>query len=122
MADEQRSFTEMWIMTTDGFYSVVQKPGERDLTVRARVPKDLENLRMNYLPSLKDIRKDVGTDYRYRAEVSHEDFAATARKTVLDINYSNFKNSITKIQGSKRAKTYGKVWEALLEIEREEEL
>jgi hypothetical protein len=36
----------MWIFTTFGFFSVVQKePGDEFLTVRARDPKDLDRLR-----------------------------------------------------------------------------
>lgn len=34
----------MWLMTTVGFFSIVRKPGETDLTVRARVRSDLEAL------------------------------------------------------------------------------
>ena len=36
----------MWLFTTFGFFSVVQKePGDDFLTVRARDPKDLDRLR-----------------------------------------------------------------------------
>ncbi len=34
----------MWLFTKFGFFSVVQKPGEARLTVRARVAADLERL------------------------------------------------------------------------------
>ena len=40
----------MWLITTAGFYSIVQKSGEKDLTIRSRVRKDLEALRDKYLP------------------------------------------------------------------------
>ena len=42
----------MWLFTNFGFFSVVQKPGERDLTVRSRLRSDLERLRERYLPTL----------------------------------------------------------------------
>ena len=35
----------MWLFTTVGFFSVVQKPGTDKLTVRARVAPDLDRLR-----------------------------------------------------------------------------
>ena len=34
----------MWLFTTIGFFSVVRKPGETKLTVRARVAADLARL------------------------------------------------------------------------------
>lgn len=57
----------MWLMTRFGFFSVVQKPGETDLTVRARVEADLLALKAAYLPSMGPILANAGTDYQYRA-------------------------------------------------------
>ena len=107
----------MWLLTNFGFFSVVQKPGDADLTVRARVREDLEILREKYLPALGEITGG-GTDYAFRARVPHEEFAEAARKIALEIDYDNFKNSVRKRQGSERAKIYGKVWSTLLELQR----
>jgi len=109
----------MWLITNFGFFSVVQKPGEKQLTIRARVKKDLENLRQKYIPNLGETLEGVGTDYRYRAKVSHEDFAEATKKMVFDIDYSNFKNSVAAKQGEKRERIYHKVWATLLDLERE---
>ena len=60
----------MWLTTTFGFFSIVQKPADRaagTLTVRGRVRADLEALRARYLPDLGPIRTTTHTDYRYRA-------------------------------------------------------
>jgi len=59
----------MWVMTPDGFFSIVRKRGETDLTVRARSRGDLEALEKEYLPSLGPIISHGGTDYHYRARV-----------------------------------------------------
>jgi hypothetical protein len=42
----------MWIFTTVGFFSVVQKPGEEGVQVRARAAEDLDRLRANIITPL----------------------------------------------------------------------
>jgi hypothetical protein len=42
----------MWLFTTFGFFSVVQKSHSDGLTVRARDAADLDRLRAEYLPEL----------------------------------------------------------------------
>jgi hypothetical protein len=103
----------MWLMTTIGFFSVVRKSGETDLTVRARVQDDLEALGKKYLPSLGPITSGGGTDYPYRARVASEDFAAAVGRMVEDIDYANFKNSVAAEQGPDRAHVYSEIWSAL---------
>ena len=66
----------MWIMTTIGFFSIVQKPEDKHgemLTIRSRVKSDLIALRDQYLPSLGPIATNVGTDYQYRASAPQTD-------------------------------------------------
>ena len=108
----------MWLMTKFGFFSVVQKPGDEDLTVRSRVLEDLENLREQYLPELGEIEEGKGTDYRFRAKASHEEVAEAVRKITLDIDYSNFKNEVKRVQGSERAGVYGEVWTVLYHLQK----
>ena len=52
----------MWLFTTIGFFSVVQKPRQSGLTIRARVAADLGQLRERYLPSLSATIVGAGTD------------------------------------------------------------
>ena len=69
----------MWLMTPIGFFSIVQKPSDRDgdtLTVRARVRSDLEALRDQYLPGLGEIQESRHNDYRFRAVVPRPAVAA----------------------------------------------
>ncbi len=57
----------MWLFTRYGFFSVVEKEKGK-LTVRARVKRDLENLKNKYKMELGEceILENVGTDYEYR--------------------------------------------------------
>jgi 8-oxo-dGTP pyrophosphatase MutT (NUDIX family) len=110
----------MWIQTTFGFFSVVQKPGEEDLTVRARARADLERLRERYLPSLGEILAHVGTDYPYRAHATHEALAEALGRIGRDISYSNFKNAVTAELGHARGDVYLDAWHVFHRITKEE--
>ena len=52
----------MWLFTNFGFFSVVQKTGTKNLTIRARVKADLDTLRNLYLPELGLTRGKAGSD------------------------------------------------------------
>jgi hypothetical protein len=106
----------MWLQTTLGFFSIVQKAGEAHLTVRARARGDLERLRDGYLPDLGPIREGEGTDYRYRATATHDAVAQAIGRLVMDITYPNFKNEVKRRMGPTRAATYGEVWQTLFRI------
>ncbi|WP_203467598.1 NUDIX domain-containing protein [Dechloromonas sp. TW-R-39-2] len=110
----------MWLFTTIGFFSAVQKPGTDFITIRARVRNDLDNLREKYLPDLSPTIAKAGTDYPWRATVSHVKFAEALSKIALDIDYDNFKDAVAKHQGKSRAHRYGKVWSALYDMPEEE--
>lgn len=103
----------MWIFTTTGFYSVVQKPGEMDLTVRARCAADLDHLRDRYMPQLSPTLHGGGSDYPYRAHISHPLFAAGLALMAFDITYPNFKDEIYRQHGIRREAVYTKVWALL---------
>jgi hypothetical protein len=107
----------MWLVTAVGFFSVVQKPGDSDLTVRARVEADLEALRA-YVPEMGPTTAGGGTDYQYRAKVGHEALAAGVGRMVLDIGYSNFKGEIARRAGHRRAHIYSGVWATLASLEK----
>jgi hypothetical protein len=110
----------MWLITNFGFFSVVQKEGRKDLTIRSRAHEDLDLLKQKYLPELSEVEEGAGTDYRYRARASHQAFAEAMSKIAMDIHYSNFKNSVAREQGDGRAGIYGRVWQTLWDIGEEE--
>jgi hypothetical protein len=66
----------MWLLIPEGFYSIVQKQGEDELCVRARVGADLDRLRERYLPALGETVETTGADHRYRAWIGRDDLAA----------------------------------------------
>ena len=107
----------MWLFTTFGFFSAVQKAGTNHLTVRSRVSADPDQLRERYMPTLSPTITGGGTDYPFRATISHADFAAGMSQAIQDLAHDNFKNAVAARQGHTRAHTYGKVWSALLELE-----
>lgn len=107
----------MWLMTDFGFFSIVKKEGEENLTVRARVKQDLLNLKERYLPGLGAIEETEYADYRYRVRVPREIFAEALRNIALDIDYPNFKSSVAKKQGKARARMYGEVWHQLYNLQ-----
>ena len=111
----------MWLFTTIGFFSIVQKPRDSFLTIRARVKSDLDRLRKGCMPELSDTIAGGGTDYPYRATISYEDFAKGMEKIVKDIRYSNFKAEVEAKMGSKRESIYLEVWRTLLKLEKEKE-
>lgn len=111
----------MWITTTAGFYSAVQVAGDpAHLSVRTR---DLDSIRM-----LKDgietltgvevvIREREGTDYPYRVTVSRDHFAQWVAFEIQEyITYTNFKNKVHDVLGSKWSDTLNKVWVNMLDV------
>ena len=89
---------------------MVQKPGETQLTVRARVAADLDRLRERYLPTLSATVANAGTDYPFRARASRKAFSEAMARMGEDIDYANFKNEV----GKGRAEIYSGVWTRLL--------
>lgn len=80
----------MWLMTTKGFLSVVQKPGDTDvLTVRAREKGHIEAA----FPKAKVVTGQ-GTDYLYRARVPRAEVAKVMHDQIMGIGYDNFKNAV----------------------------
>jgi hypothetical protein len=110
----------MWLMTPLGFFSVVRKPGDTHLTVRARARADLGALREGYLPTLTPTVTGAGTDYPHRGTCSAAAWAQALGAMAQDLDYSNFKSTVAQRHGPRRAKVYGQVWQQLLAIEREE--
>lgn len=103
----------MWIFTTFGFFSIVQKPGDDRLTVRARARTDLDALRSQYLPALSETIEGAGTDYRYRATVPRADLAQAMSRIVTDVTYSNFKSEVARGAGHGRERLYHRVWDVM---------
>lgn len=101
----------MWLFTDFGFFSIVQKPGSPDLTVRSRVRGDLDRFRA-VVPGLGETIVGGGTDYEFRAVISHQDFAAGAGNIITGVDYSNFKSRVRQSLPGRGAILHS-VWSAL---------
>ena len=88
----------MWLVTTFGYFSVVQKSATKGLTVRARVRSDLDRLRERYLPGLSPTKATPSNDYAYRATTSHAELGAAMAKIVADVTYANFKSEVERVR------------------------
>src|SRR3954447_15497996 len=106
----------MWLLTTCGFFSIVEKSEDREtgmVTVRARVRGDLEALRAKYLPDLGAIVATPERDYAFRARVPKTRLADALGRIVLDVDYSDFKSEVANRMGYAREQIYHEVWECL---------
>lgn len=110
----------MWLVTPIGFFSIVQKPGDKragTLTVRARVRGDLLALKQHHLPGLGPVTETSDTDYRFRATAPRSEVSAALARMVDELSYSNFKSEVEKRQGHVRAKLYQQVWSVLFTLQ-----
>ncbi len=110
----------MWLYTPFGFFSIVHG---RDadvnlLVVRSRVASDLTRLRDEYLPELSPTTASAHTDYAYRGTCTKEQFASAAAKIALAIDYTNFKDEVTRVQGDDRHDIYSEVWWVNLQMKK----
>jgi hypothetical protein len=106
----------MWLLTTFGFFSIVEKPEDRGtgmVTVRARVRGDIEALRAKYLPGLSEIEGTPDRDYAWRGRVTKGDLAAGLGRIALDVNYANFETEVAQHMGYARELIYHDVYETL---------
>lgn len=108
----------MWLITPEGFFSAVEKPGDRAdgmLTVRTRNRADIKALK-RYFPDAKPYRVRY-SDYEWRIRVPKDEWAQAVARMALEIDYSNFKNEVTRRQGRERHDIYSRVWSVLLGLE-----
>ena len=81
----------MWIALNNSFLSIVENRNNvSELLVRARVKGDIERV------SDAETYEDLNADYRYRALIKRDLVAKALAFQVSEINYDNFKNSISK--------------------------
>lgn len=100
----------MWLITNRGLLSVVQDFNDAStLIVRARQDGFLEELMEEAGLDLK-AWKDESADYPYRVKMSRHDFANILCNQVFEINYPNFKESVTD---PKLKRLLSNVWSTL---------
>lgn len=115
---------QMWIITTEGFYSVVAHLDDPDwLLVRARDDVDLKRLikRLDHrFPKhAYEVHGEISnirpSDYEFRIWVTRSAMEAVLRDITADIDYPNFKSAVHKVD-HERAGIYTSLWGTLLRI------
>jgi len=108
----------MWLITTQGFLSVVRNldsKGPHDaLLVRGRLAGDLE-LFADFAAQRGKRPAVIETsdaDYGFRLTTSRDAFAAFVAERVVALDYPNFKSEVAKTD-PERAHAYMDVWAAL---------
>jgi hypothetical protein len=80
----------MWIMTNDGYLSIVSKDcGPAELLVRARRAGDIERV----FPNAK-VTRSTNSDYLYRAVLPRNEVKQAVAAMIDHIDYPNFKDSV----------------------------
>ncbi|MBA2241175.1 MAG: hypothetical protein H0W09_08070 [Solirubrobacterales bacterium] len=107
----------MWLMTLQGYYSVVADRDRPDkLLVRARTREDIEALRRQ-IPELEPW-EDRSADYRWRASVSRAQLIVAMTLLIDEIDYPNFKSAVAERGDHERANLYSRLWGQLLSLQR----
>ena len=109
----------MWIVTTIGFFSIVEKPWDRKdgtLTVRARRREDLEALDQyaGWQLAPTEIVEDALADYHYRLRAPRAEVTQAIGALVAGITYDNFK---AQIHESDRHDAYLQAWAAFQRLQ-----
>ena len=97
----------MWLFTTLGFFSATlyqdseSDPLKPEIQVRARARVDLQNLIVRYCRPGDDteIIEWENRDYPYRIILPQARWVEISMLLVSDIDYSNFKDEVKKVQG-----------------------
>jgi hypothetical protein len=98
----------MWIFMNNAFFSIVQNRDEpKQVLVRSRVKQDL----LNAFGDHEVIEMD-DSDYRFRMFLDKEFVSEQVKSHIQNINYDNFKNSISK-DDQERKSYYMRVWEVM---------
>ena len=96
----------MWIFLSEAFLSIVQHDADSDnLLVRARLKGDIERVFSGY-----KVSKTPNADYLFRATVPRSVVISALTKAVAQIDYPNFKNSVSH---DERHDAYLGVWSVM---------
>ena len=102
----------MWLMTTRGFYSVVEhREDDNLLLVRARCKQDIEAL-AELIPVTPVSILDA--DYAWQIEAPRAQWAAALMALLAEVTYPNFNNAM---RDSDRHDVYLGVWRQLLVLD-----
>jgi hypothetical protein len=115
----------LWIFTTKGFFSIVEhKKDLNRVVIRARVRKDIDNMKMLFEEldlRVSDVVENVSSDYRYRVFASRSDWTSVMTQLITDMGYTNFKNAVYEADSPKvrdnRHEAYLDIWAIMHELQ-----
>ena len=103
----------MWVFTTQGFVSLVQKPGSESLTVRARDRRSLDALAT--LAGVGVVETPMA-DYPYRIVVDRAVLTDWLVAVVGELHYPNFKSAVATSRGWDYAHALTSVWSDMHQV------
>ena len=98
----------MWICLNNSFLSVVEdRESESELLIRARRKQDIDVVAALLQDGSNRVEHTPKNDYQYRIRASRGELKLLMSLMIDNINYGNFKNSVTD---DKLHTMYGRVW------------
>ena len=102
----------MWVFLNNSFLSIVEnRNNKEELLVRSRVRGDIDKI----FPD-SNIFEMENSDYKYRSYIKKIEVSEKIREIVTNINYENFKNSISKSE-DQRHSSYLNVWNEMRKLQ-----
>jgi len=103
----------MWVMTTRGFYSVVQhRDDPTKVMIRARCREDVDAIAA-LIPDAEPFQTDY-SDYAWRIVTSASNWIGALTTIALAVDYDNFKNAV---KSPKHKNAYLDVWSTMLRLD-----
>ena len=102
----------MWIFLNNSFLSIVENRNNKDeLLVRSRIKGDIDKI----FPDTNVFELE-NSDYKYRSYIQKSKVSEKIKDIIQNINYDNFKNSISKNE-DKRHSSYINVWNEMRKLQ-----
>ena len=106
----------MWVFTSHGFISIVQHLHNGEcFQVKARVPHPLKKLWPDH-----EIQVIDWADYRYRINIRKDEVTPVIEETIMEIDYSSFKNECEWDDGYHHALV--SIWNTMYRFQSEREM
>ena len=102
----------MWIFLNNSFLSIVEnRNNKEELLVRSRIKGDIDKI----FPD-SNVFELENSDYKYRSYIKKSEVSEKIKDIIQNINYGNFKNSISKNE-DKRHSSYINVWNEMRKLQ-----